>query len=168
MVQAVFRRYTQERVSINAIARDLNGRGVATRTGAARWCRSTVWAMLRNPAYMGLACFGKTETVERRKITRPLRQGGGYSPRNSANRERPREQWIGIPVPPLVSEETFALAQEKLETNKRFARVVVTPITGPLPAPPSASSTTTVASAPMTTATRTGASVKTAPCGKTT
>jgi site-specific DNA recombinase len=121
VVQAVFRRYTQESVSINAIARELNERGVATRTGAARWCRSTVWAMLRNPAYMGLACFGKTETVERCKITRPLRQRGGYSPRNSANRERPRDQWIGIPVPPLVSEETFALAREKLEANKRFA-----------------------------------------------
>ena len=121
VVQAVFRRYTQESVSINALARELNERGVATRTGAARWCRSTVWAMLRNPAYMGLACFGKTETVERCKITRPLRQRGGYSPRNSANRERPRDQWIGIPVPPLVSEETFALAQEKLEANKRFA-----------------------------------------------
>jgi len=121
VVQAVFQRYTQERVSINALARELNERGVATRKGAARWCRSTVWAMLRNPAYMGLACFGKTETVERRKITRPLRQRGGCSPRNSANRERPREQWIGIPVPPLVSEETFALAQEQLEANKRFA-----------------------------------------------
>jgi len=121
VVQAVFQRYTQERVSINALARELNERGVVTRKGAARWCRSTVWAMLRNPAYMGLACFGKTETVERRKITRPLRQRGGYSPRNSANRERPREQWIGIPVPPLVSEETFALAQEQLQANKRFA-----------------------------------------------
>jgi site-specific DNA recombinase len=121
VVQVVFRRYTQESISINAIARELNERGVATRTGAARWCRSTVWAMLRNPAYMGLACFGKTETVERCKITRPLRQRGGYSPRNSANRERPRDQWIGIPVPPLVSEETFALAREKLEANKRFA-----------------------------------------------
>ncbi len=120
VVQAVFQRYTQARVSINALARELNERGVATRR-AARWCRSTVWAMLRNPAYMGLACFGKTETVERRKITRPLRQRGGYSPRNSANRERPRDQWIGIPVPPLVSEETFALAQEQLEANKRFA-----------------------------------------------
>ena len=55
MVQAVFQRYTQESVSINAIARELNECGVATRKGAARWRRSTVWAMLRNPAYMGLA-----------------------------------------------------------------------------------------------------------------
>ena len=59
VVQAVFRRYTQERVSINAIARDLNGRGVATRTGAARWCRSTVWAMLRVDGYQILRIVGE-------------------------------------------------------------------------------------------------------------
>ena len=34
--------------------------GVATRKPGARWERSMVWAMLRNPAYRGTACFGKT------------------------------------------------------------------------------------------------------------
>jgi site-specific DNA recombinase len=41
--------------------------------------------------------------------------------RDSANHERPRAEWIEIPVPALVSEETFALAQENLEHNKRHA-----------------------------------------------
>jgi site-specific DNA recombinase len=121
VVRRVFDIYTLEGLSINAIARLLNDEEIPTRTGAARWCRSTVWGMLRNPAYHGVACFGKTEQTERQRITRPLRQRGGYSPRNSANREKPREEWIGIPVPPLVSEETFALAQEQLEKNKRHA-----------------------------------------------
>ncbi|EAR22629.1 DNA invertase [Nitrococcus mobilis Nb-231] len=35
--------------------------------------------------------------------------------------ERPREEWIEVPVPALVSEETFALAAERLADNKRFA-----------------------------------------------
>ncbi|MGH8550503.1 MAG: hypothetical protein ACRERU_18255 [Methylococcales bacterium] len=39
--------------------------------------------------------------------------------RNSASQERPRAEWIEIPVPALVSEETFALAQEYLEHNPR-------------------------------------------------
>ena len=121
VVRTVYSLYTQEELSINGIARWLNEQKVPTRRGASRWCRSTVWAMLRNPAYQGMACFGKTQQAERRKITRPLRQRGGYCPRNSANRERPREEWIGIPVPPLVSEATFALAQEQLEKNRRHA-----------------------------------------------
>ena len=41
--------------------------------------------------------------------------------RNSANHERPRQDWIEIAVPALVSEETFALAQEQLEQNKRYS-----------------------------------------------
>ena len=121
VVQQVFDLYTKTGLSINAIARQLNEQQIATRTGRSRWCRSTVWAMLRNPAYKGKACFGKTEQADRQKITRPLRQRGGYSPRCSANRERPREDWIEIPVPALVDEHTFALAQEQLEKNKQFA-----------------------------------------------
>jgi site-specific DNA recombinase len=121
VVRNVFRLYTQESLSINAIARWLNEHNIASRTGAARWCRSTVWAMLRNPAYKGMACFGKTERAERQRITRPLRQRGGYSPRNGANRERPREDWIEIPVPALIDEASFALAEEKLEYNKRHS-----------------------------------------------
>jgi len=121
VVRKVYCLYTQDDLSINAIARWLNEHDIATRTGAGRWCRSTVWAMLRNPAYKGTACFGKTETAERQRITRPLRQRGGYSPRSSANRERPREDWIEIPVPALIDEASFALAEEKLEHNKRHS-----------------------------------------------
>jgi site-specific DNA recombinase len=61
VVRRVFEIYTQQRLSINALARLLNERQIATRTGKGRWERSTVWGMLRNPAYSGKACYGKTE-----------------------------------------------------------------------------------------------------------
>jgi len=121
VVQQVFRLYTVTCLSINQIARCLNEQQITTRTGLSRWCRTTVWAMLRNPAYQGKACFGKTERTERQKMTRPLRQRGGYSPRCSANRERSPDEWIEIPVPSLISEQTFMLAREQLEKNKQFA-----------------------------------------------
>ncbi len=121
VVQQVFGLYTETGLSINQIARCLNDQQITTRTGRSRWCRSTVWAMLRNPAYQGKACFGKTERTERQKITRPLRQRGGYSPRCSANRERSSDEWIEIPVPSLISEQTFMLAKEQLEKNRQFA-----------------------------------------------
>src|SRR5437899_10046060 len=121
VVRRVFEAYTQQGLSINAIAHGLNERKVPTRTAKTRWERSTVWGMLRNPAYEGKACYGKTELRPRQRITRPLRQRRGWPSRNSANHERPRQDWIEVPVPPLVSEETFALAQEQLEQNKRYA-----------------------------------------------
>jgi len=121
VVRNVYRWYTEEALSIGGIIRRLNDESIPTRQGKSPWERTTVWAMLRNPAYRGAACFGKTERVERTKITRPIRQRGGYSSRCSSSRDRPREEWIEIPVPAIISAETFALAQERLERNKRFS-----------------------------------------------
>ena len=121
VVREVFELYAKELRSIGAIARHLNQRGVPTRFARGPWERSTIWGMLRNPAYQGTACFGKTERVPRRKITRPLRQKGGFSTRSSANREREPQEWIAVPVPALVSAETFAMAQERLIENKRLS-----------------------------------------------
>ena len=121
-VREVYKLYTQDQLSIGAIVRQLNAKAIPTRRKVSRWERSTVWAMLRNPAYKGTACFGKTEAKEREKITRPLRHRGGYSPRCGAHREKPREEWIEIPVPAVVDEESFDLAQEQLQKNKRHSR----------------------------------------------
>src|SRR6266704_3102633 len=121
IVRTVFATYTQQGLSINAIARLLNERKIPTRTATTRWERSTVWGILRNPAYQGKACFGKTELRPRQRITRPLRRRNRPPNRNSANHERPRQEWIEIPVPALVSESTFALAQEQLQKNKHHS-----------------------------------------------
>ena len=121
IVREVYRWYTEEALSIGQIYRRLNALGVETRRGKSTWDRSTVWAMLRNPAYKGTACFGKTEHAERKKITRLLRKRGGFSPRCSCSRERPREEWIEIPVPPIIREGTFSVTRERLERNKQFS-----------------------------------------------
>jgi site-specific DNA recombinase len=121
VVRKVYELYTEAGLSIGAIARWLNNHEIPTRKKISRWERSTIWAMLRNPAYVGKACFGKTESAPRQRITRPLRQRGGFSPRCSSNRERPRHEWIEIAVPAIISEESFALAEERLEQNKRFS-----------------------------------------------
>jgi site-specific DNA recombinase len=122
VVRTVFDLYTRAGLSINAIARHLNQQQVATRRGDTRWERSTVWGLLRNPAYQGRACYGKTEIRPRQRITRPLRQRNRLPARDSANHERPRQDWIEIAVPALVHEETFALAQEQLEKNRHYSR----------------------------------------------
>ena len=122
VVRMVFKMYTQQNLSINAIAHSLNQRGISTRTGNTRWDRSVVWAMLRNPAYEGRACYGKTERAPRQRITRPFRQKNGIiSNRTSCRRERPRTDWIEVSVPALISNETFALAEEQLTKNKHHS-----------------------------------------------
>ncbi len=120
-VRRVYEVYTQQGLSINALARLLSEEHMPTRTATTRWERSTVWGILRNPAYRGRACFGKTELRPRQRITRRLRKHQGPASRDRANHERPRQDGIEIPVPALISEETFALAQEQLEQNRRHS-----------------------------------------------
>lgn len=121
VVRLIFDWYTRTGLSIGAITRELNQRQIPTRSGNGRWERSTVWAVLRNPAYSGRAGFGKTERRERQRITRRIRQRGGLPARQSSTKDRSPEEWIEIPVPALISEQTFALAQEQLQKNKQFA-----------------------------------------------
>jgi site-specific DNA recombinase len=118
VVRLVYKQYTNGGLSIGAIARLLNDQQIPTRKQTGRWERSTVWAMLRNPAYQGVASFGKTQSAPRQRITRPLRLRGGIASRDSASHERPQEEWIAVAVPPIIDESTFALAQERLQANK--------------------------------------------------
>jgi site-specific DNA recombinase len=114
--------YTRENESIGAIARQLTKEEIPSRTDKGHWERSVIWGMLKNPAYMGKAAFRKTRRVHRDKPTKPTREHGGYSKKGwSSERDRPREDWILIPVPAIIDERTFYKAQEQLEENKRLS-----------------------------------------------
>jgi site-specific DNA recombinase len=123
VVRQVFDMLVKEQQAISEIVRTLNREGIPTRNGASRWDRSTVWAMLRNPAYMGKAAYGKTEAVERRQLLRPIR-GKNPVPRHvkSAIRDKPREEWIYIDVPPIVSSQIYEAARAQLERNQRLSQ----------------------------------------------
>jgi site-specific DNA recombinase len=128
VVRMVYEHYTARGLSIGAVTRLLNEQGIPTRKRISRWERSTVWAILRNPAYKGTACFNKTKLSKRARVTRQIRLRGGLAPRDSANHERPRVEWIEIPVPPIITDETFELAAERLQANKdRAPRRTITP-----------------------------------------
>lgn len=120
-VRLIFDHYTRGGLSIGAITRLLNEQGVPTRRRAPRWERSTVWGLLRNPAYQGSAGFGKTQTAPRQRITRPMRLAGHARRGEMTTTARPPGEWITIPVPALVSAETFSLAAARLAENQRLA-----------------------------------------------
>jgi site-specific DNA recombinase len=122
IVQRVFALYAKDGLSIGEVTRRLNEDGVPTRKANSRWERSTIWAMLRNPAHRGVACFGKTQQAPRQQTSnRTIRRRGGMPARSNAHHDTPRDQWIEIPVQPLIDEPTFALAQERLATNQQLA-----------------------------------------------
>jgi site-specific DNA recombinase len=118
----LFRRYTDDGASIADLTRWLTSENVPTRTGKARWDRSVVWGMLRNPAYAGTAVFGKTQVLQESPgLNRRARLEGRSVPRASKTVDRPGEEWIEIPVPAIVTPETFGRAAQRLAGNKRYA-----------------------------------------------
>ena len=123
VVREIFRRYAEDGCSIGELARWPTAQGIPTRTGKRVRDRSTVWGMLRNPAYRGQAAYGKTKVADHHgKPTRTTRARGERRGRRQVRVDEPVEQWLFIPVPPLVTDEIFALAQERLQQNAHFAK----------------------------------------------
>lgn len=123
VVRQVFTWVGRERLSIGEVCRRLRTQGIITRTGKTWWDRTSVWDMLKNPAYHGQAAFGKTRAGALQPRLRAQR-GRPLQPRRACSvYDVPREDWLMIPVPAIISEELFAVVQSQLEENRRRARL---------------------------------------------
>ena len=123
VVRQVFTWVGQDRCSIGEVCRRLNATKERTRTGKTVWDRATVWGMLKNPAYKGMAAFGKTRVEPLRPRLRAQR-GRPIQPRRAVStQDLPREQWMTIPVPAIVSEDLFEAVQDQLQENQQRARI---------------------------------------------
>ena len=122
IVTELFRRYVEDGVAIAELARWLSATGVATRTGKPRWDRSVIWGMLRNPPYAGRACFGKTmRTADQPGLNRTARLEGRATPRSYSVTDRPTQDWLEIPVPALVTEDTWARVQRSRSSSREIS-----------------------------------------------
>jgi len=90
------------------------------KAGYGEWGPGSIRAILRNPVYIGRWAYGKRRRVrERIKRTpdgrRAIVEVYSYDP-------VPRDEWITVEVPSIVSEELFNAAQRRLQENKQRAR----------------------------------------------
>jgi site-specific DNA recombinase len=117
LVAQLFDWYLEPRATVYQLARRLTDLKVATPTGKPRWNVASVRWILRNPAYAGRALANRTQVAparRRKSALLPVGPGASHAP-------RPEEDWIEVPVPQIVSEETFAQVQAKLDTNQQSA-----------------------------------------------
>src|SRR3954447_21039265 len=122
IVRRIFAWIGRERISLGEVCRRLLREGIRTRSGKPAWDRSTVWGILRNPAYAGTAAFGKTRIGPMPVRLRPVR-GGSEQPRRAHGvYDVAPGEWISVPVPPLVEEALFEAAREQLAENRRRNR----------------------------------------------
>jgi len=122
IVRLIYGWYVRDGMAIHAIARRLNEQKQPTRTRKALWRANSVWNVLRNPAYMGRARFGRLRTGPRRPRVRAYkRQAEQPRVRHSVYRTA-REDQIEIRVPAIVDEDLFQEAQQRLEANRLRCR----------------------------------------------
>ncbi len=122
IVRTIFEWVGRDRLSIGEVCRRLRRQGCPTRSGKAAWDRTTVWAMLKNPAYRGEAAFGKTRTAPRPTRLRPVRGGSEHPRRACGLFDVPATEWICVPVPAIVGNPLFETVQDQLAENRQRSR----------------------------------------------
>ncbi|EHK52297.1 resolvase-like protein, partial [Mesorhizobium alhagi CCNWXJ12-2] len=122
IVRLIFAWVGLDRMSLRQVCRQLEQIGCQTRTGATHWHASTIRGMLANPAYVGHAAFGRARYLPPRPRLRPIRGHPQPSPRATCRVAVPSEEWIEIPVAPLVDPTVFEAARAQLEENRKRKR----------------------------------------------
>jgi len=123
IIRQIFEWVGMERCSIGEVCRRLMAEQIPSPKGKPYWDRSTVWGILKNPAYKGRAQFGKTRVGPPRPRLRAQRGKPTQSRRTGATYDTPDDDRIGIAVPALVDEVVFAAVEEQLQENRRRSRV---------------------------------------------
>jgi site-specific DNA recombinase len=123
VVRQIFAWVGRDRLTIGEVCRRLTAAGEHTRTGKTVWDRATVWTMLRNPAYMGSAAFGKTRAAPLTPQKLRPQRGRPAQPRRAVTTtDVPVTEWLSVPVPALIAAALFAAVQEQLAVNREHAR----------------------------------------------
>jgi DNA invertase Pin-like site-specific DNA recombinase len=117
VVRRIFRLYADGNMGLSRISRYLEERNAPRKTGAKPWHTQMVKNILKNHTYVGIKYFNTQHEV--RQYANPL-FGTGQTKRKVIM--RPREEWIGIQVPPIVSKELFDRVQARLDWNSRDYR----------------------------------------------
>src|SRR3954469_15339161 len=114
LVRALYGWLIDERTTIRQILKRLNARPHLPRSGRHAWSPSTVHHILSDPIYAGTAYANRYGYVPAAK---PRARRGPRTGEATCRRLKPREQWIAIPVPALVDQETWDRAQAQLARN---------------------------------------------------
>jgi site-specific DNA recombinase len=100
------------------VAKRLTNNQIPPPRGGRCWNVASVRGLLRSPVYTGTAYGERTRPVPARVRQSALRPVGA----GRSHRPAPPDEWIAIPVPAIVSQETFAATQDRLDRNTKMAR----------------------------------------------
>ena len=111
VVRRIFHDTVAGGCSTREISRRLAADQVSTPSGRrVIWGTSTISRLLRNEAYVGRLYFNRTETVPAPAAKKGHRQV-----------VRPADEWVPIPVPPIIDEQMFSAASKAMMDNTKWS-----------------------------------------------
>ena|GEM_PF-3960262 len=112
-VKLIFKLWTAQSISINAIARHLNAHKVLHYSSP--WTASTVRQILCNPVYTGALVFNRSRAGRFAEVVKGEQRSIPADERGKT-KLRPRDQWVVVPGvhEALIDAEVFEEAQKKL------------------------------------------------------
>ena len=119
IVRLVFDLYVNKNMKGASIARYLGNEGILTRAGSDKWRGSVIYSILKNETYLGTAYMYKHRIEEPEKHPKINKY---RTQKKTSKVKRPREDWIGVPVTPLIDQQTWDTAQDLLKKNANRAR----------------------------------------------
>jgi site-specific DNA recombinase len=123
VVQQIFEWIGKERVTLREVCRRLSTSSIKTRTGKTWWQPKSILLILRNPAYIGQAAFGKTKYGPKHLRLRPHKGHREQSRNQYSVYSVPEEEWIHIAVPAIITSALFETVQVQIAENRSTARV---------------------------------------------
>jgi len=107
----VFDWLVRDGISLRAIQHKLIRTGIPTREGKSWWQRVTLYRIVIDPIYTGRWYYNKHMDASAK-----TRVNG------TIQILKPREQWIPVEVPSIISQETFEAVQRQLARNRELCR----------------------------------------------
>jgi site-specific DNA recombinase len=109
--------YLEEGATRSTVGKRLEHAEVVTPRGCSYWTGCTVRAILQDPTDTGVAYGNRSRSVPatgRRSPLLPVGAGKRYV-------LKPPEEWVAVPVPPMVSAEECARVQQQLAHHQQTA-----------------------------------------------
>ena len=117
VIADIFKWYTTESIAIRQVAKKLNETGIPTLRGK-KWQNSSIHHILKNSMYTGTGFCNKEKAVLPKD--RPLDIVYRKYPK-TGKKSKPRKEWLTFSCPSIIDDETFDLAQERCEHNKKLS-----------------------------------------------
>ena len=115
VVRLIFGWLANDRLTIRKVVKRLQELGVLPRKSRRGvWNTSTLTTMLRNKTYIGEGRYGSSYAVV---PVRPLKNGVYKKNLKTSRKMRPEEEWVKVPTPVIIGQDTFIQAQRQIRIN---------------------------------------------------